>query len=416
MAERSFAQEVKKLRLGAGEPFVGEGILAVTKALLQSGVAYVAGYQGSPISHLMDVLADAQDILGEMGVRFETSASEATAAATLGGVGELPAARRCHLQIDSGHQRRLGCAGQPGVGRCHRWRAGHRRRGLRRRLQHHAGTQPRVRDEVADVAARPAAEPAQHRQGGGGRLRAVRGQPHAGDAAAAHPRLPCARALRRQGQSAPGVFAGAGGECAEARRAAHRAAAGELRARAGEDRIALAGGGEVHRAARVERVLCRRQRRCRRDRAGWAVQLDAARDGAARAGRRLRPPARAAVRDERRLPADRPRVEALLCRQARGAAGRGRAAELHRAGHRQRAAPGRPADQADGQGRAADGRGIHAGGAGQGLARLLRRTRTGAVATPRRPRSSRSSPSINTCTRARRGCAPAARNARCSPR
>ena len=83
MAERSFAEEVKKLRLGAGASFAGEGILAVTKALLQSGVAYVAGYQGSPISHLMDVLADAQDILAEMGVHFENSASEATAAATL---------------------------------------------------------------------------------------------------------------------------------------------------------------------------------------------------------------------------------------------------------------------------------------------------------------------------------------------
>ncbi|GAA5232231.1 indolepyruvate ferredoxin oxidoreductase subunit alpha [Verticiella sediminum] len=83
MAERSFAAEVQKLRLGAGEIFAGEGILAITKALLESGVAYVAGYQGAPISHLMDVLADAQDILGEYGVRFENSASEATAAATL---------------------------------------------------------------------------------------------------------------------------------------------------------------------------------------------------------------------------------------------------------------------------------------------------------------------------------------------
>ncbi len=83
MAERSFAEEVKKLRLGAGELFRGEGILAVTKALLESGVAYVAGYQGAPISHLMDVLADAQDILAEHGIRFENSASEATAAATL---------------------------------------------------------------------------------------------------------------------------------------------------------------------------------------------------------------------------------------------------------------------------------------------------------------------------------------------
>ena len=83
MAERSFSEEVKKLRLGQGEVFRGEGILAVTKALLESGVSYVAGYQGAPISHLMDVLADAQDILAEHGIRFENSASEATAAATL---------------------------------------------------------------------------------------------------------------------------------------------------------------------------------------------------------------------------------------------------------------------------------------------------------------------------------------------
>ena len=83
MAERSFVEEVKKLRLAQGEVFRGEGILAVTKALLESGVSYVAGYQGAPISHLMDVLADAQDILADNGIRFENSASEATAAATL---------------------------------------------------------------------------------------------------------------------------------------------------------------------------------------------------------------------------------------------------------------------------------------------------------------------------------------------
>jgi indolepyruvate ferredoxin oxidoreductase alpha subunit len=83
MAERFFTKEVQKLHLGAGEEFRGEGILAVTKALLQSGVSYVAGYQGAPISHLMDVLADANPILESLGVRFEHSASEATAAATL---------------------------------------------------------------------------------------------------------------------------------------------------------------------------------------------------------------------------------------------------------------------------------------------------------------------------------------------
>jgi len=83
MAERSFTNEVGKLKLGEGEEFRGEGILAVTKALLQSGVSYVAGYQGAPISHLMDVLTDANDILEELGVHFEHSASEATATATL---------------------------------------------------------------------------------------------------------------------------------------------------------------------------------------------------------------------------------------------------------------------------------------------------------------------------------------------
>jgi indolepyruvate ferredoxin oxidoreductase alpha subunit len=83
MAERSFAKEVEHLRLGDGEVFKGEAILAITKGLLQAGVSYVGGYQGSPISHLMDVLSDAQDILGELGVNFQSSANEATAAAML---------------------------------------------------------------------------------------------------------------------------------------------------------------------------------------------------------------------------------------------------------------------------------------------------------------------------------------------
>jgi len=83
MAERSFGKEMQSLKLGKGAEFRGEGILAVTKALLQSGVSYVGGYQGAPISHLMDVLAEAEDILGELGVHFEASASEATAAAML---------------------------------------------------------------------------------------------------------------------------------------------------------------------------------------------------------------------------------------------------------------------------------------------------------------------------------------------
>ena len=83
MAERSFKAEVEDLKLGAGETFTGEGILAITKALLESGVGYVGGYQGAPISHLMDVLADAEDLMSELGVRFEANANEAAAAAML---------------------------------------------------------------------------------------------------------------------------------------------------------------------------------------------------------------------------------------------------------------------------------------------------------------------------------------------
>ena len=83
MAERSFAKEVQMLRLGDGDELHGEGILAVTKALLQSGVSYIGGYQGSPISHLIDVFSDSREILEELGVHFEQSASEAAAASML---------------------------------------------------------------------------------------------------------------------------------------------------------------------------------------------------------------------------------------------------------------------------------------------------------------------------------------------
>src|SRR6185436_11361612 len=82
--ERQFTEEIRALKLGDGETFHGEGILAVTKALLQSGVSYVGGYQGAPVSHMMDVLNDSRDILDELGIHVETNASEAGAAAMLG--------------------------------------------------------------------------------------------------------------------------------------------------------------------------------------------------------------------------------------------------------------------------------------------------------------------------------------------
>jgi indolepyruvate ferredoxin oxidoreductase alpha subunit len=82
--EVQFTEEVERLRLGAGATFHGEGILAVTKALLQSGVAYVGGYQGAPVSHLLDVMVQARPYLDELGVHVEACSNEASAAAMLG--------------------------------------------------------------------------------------------------------------------------------------------------------------------------------------------------------------------------------------------------------------------------------------------------------------------------------------------
>src|SRR6266567_421922 len=157
MAERSFVEEVKKLRLKGGEVFRGEGILAVTKALLESGVSYVAGYQGAPISHLMDVLADANDILEELGVHFENSASEATAAATLAASVNYPLRGAVTFKST-------------------------------------VGTNV-ASDALANLADGPAPEPALHRQRREEGLRAFRSLEHAGDARSAHPRLPRAWAI-----------------------------------------------------------------------------------------------------------------------------------------------------------------------------------------------------------------------------
>jgi len=82
--ERQFNAEIESLKLGEGETFHGEGILAVTKALLQSGVSYVGGYQGAPVSHLLDVMVQARDYMDELGVHVEACTNEASAAAMLG--------------------------------------------------------------------------------------------------------------------------------------------------------------------------------------------------------------------------------------------------------------------------------------------------------------------------------------------
>lgn len=51
--ERFFADDVKQLGHGAGRVLQGEGILAIAQTVLQSGVSYVGGYPGAPVSHLL---------------------------------------------------------------------------------------------------------------------------------------------------------------------------------------------------------------------------------------------------------------------------------------------------------------------------------------------------------------------------
>ena len=89
--EVSFKEEIELLKLGEGDTFRGEGILAVTKALLQSGVSYVGGYQGAPVSHLLDVMVQARPYLDTLGVHVEACTNEASACAMLAASINYPA-------------------------------------------------------------------------------------------------------------------------------------------------------------------------------------------------------------------------------------------------------------------------------------------------------------------------------------
>ena len=117
------------------------------------------------------------------------------------GVGDVPAPRRSNVEIDCWNQCRRRRALQSFVWRRHWRRTDHHRRRLRRRLVHHAGAQPRLCPEIANLAARSAPEPADAGAHGGRGVRAVRGVEHACHARSAHPHLSCSRTVRRQGQS-----------------------------------------------------------------------------------------------------------------------------------------------------------------------------------------------------------------------
>ncbi len=266
--ERSFRKEVELLTLGAGQTFRGEGILAVTKALLQSGVSYVGGYQGAPVSHMMDVLNDARDIIERLGVHIETNASEAGAAAMLGASinyplrGAVTWKSTVGTNVASDALSNLASAGVRGgalivIGEDY----GEGASIIQERSHAFA-----MKSQIWLLDPRPNLPTiVQH---GGKRLRALGGLQHAGDARAAHPRLPRARRLRSQGQSRAADFAQADPRATRFRLRAHLAAAGDLRAGKAQGRSALARGREIHPREPAERGV--RGSRSERDSASSA--------------------------------------------------------------------------------------------------------------------------------------------------
>ncbi len=76
--------EIEQLTKGEGEVIWADGCLAILKALLESGVAYVGGYPGAPVSNLTDAFLDAEErILKPMGVFVANNVNESAAAAML---------------------------------------------------------------------------------------------------------------------------------------------------------------------------------------------------------------------------------------------------------------------------------------------------------------------------------------------
>lgn len=84
MAKGYGAEALAQLEYGEGQTLYGDGALVLLKALLEAGVAYLGGYPGSPVAHLLDAIADAYPHhLAPRGIYFDQSTNEAAAAALL---------------------------------------------------------------------------------------------------------------------------------------------------------------------------------------------------------------------------------------------------------------------------------------------------------------------------------------------
>ena len=284
----------------------------MTKALLQSGVSYVAGYQGAPISHLMDVLTDANDILEELGVHFEHSASEATAAATLAASVNYPLRGAVTFKstvgtnVASDALANLASGGVTGgaliiVGEDY---------GDGSSIMQERSHAFAMKSQIWLLDPRPnlPIDRASRRTG----LRALGGDEHARHAGVADPRLPCAWALHREGQRAAEI---------------HTQDAMEHPMR-DASRIVLPPASFLHEQEKIkkrwpaaqqfiqdhglERVICRERARLRHHPSRRHVQHDRPVARAPRPGRCVRDQRRTALRAQCDVSAGRRRGQAVL--------------------------------------------------------------------------------------------------------
>ena len=368
MAERSFKRS-PAIAHRRGRRVPRRGHPRGHKALLQSGVGYVAGYQGSPISHLMDVLADANEILQELGVHFEASASEATAAATLAASvmypirGAVTWKSTVGTNVASDALANLASGGVTGgalviVGEDY---------GEGSSIMQERSHAFAMKSQIWLLDPRPNLE---------SMVKAVEDGFSLSEAS----KTPVMLQLRIRGCHVHGRFIARKTSAPpsawrrrwKARRATPAASCCRPRpsctsrkrsATAGPPPSAISG-------TQAQRAFRRRPVRHRPDPAGRPVQRRHPRAAAAGPGRPLRQQPHPAVRHERDLPRHRGRGHRLLPRQARRAAARGRPARLHRAEPARGAAQGRHRHAALGQGRAAHGRRVHHPGHARGPARI----------------------------------------------
>ncbi len=66
-----------------GERIVVDAPLAIIRAALESGISYAAGYPGAPTADLIDMLSESSTLLKDLGIFFESSTNEASAATKL---------------------------------------------------------------------------------------------------------------------------------------------------------------------------------------------------------------------------------------------------------------------------------------------------------------------------------------------